>query len=273
MQIRKVLITGAAGYLAGFVIERLRPHYELMLTDRIEPRPGSADLQVGVSPASPAPGTRPADGSAPQLRFIPGDITEYADVERACTGQDAVVHLVALVRERFDKPPWLFADVMVKGTWNVAEACVKQGVQRLVNISSIVASGSPLNRDRPYQVGDPAEFRAGDLSYCLAKHLGEQIGNAYHQAHGLSVIHLRPGVIARDGRNAEPVPPAEPGAPWFMHVDPRDVAQAVERALASEIVHGCYQIVAGRQDGLYDWTGGADELGYRPVHNWPEITG
>ena len=119
MTIKKILITGAAGYLAGFIIQRLRPKYELTLTDRVEPKPEFRDLP-----------------------FMQADITNYAEIEKVCEGHDAVVHLVALVRERFDKPAWLFADVMVKGTWNVAEACAVGGVQRLVNISSISACTS-----------------------------------------------------------------------------------------------------------------------------------
>ncbi len=245
----KVLITGAAGYLSGFIVERLRSQYELTLTDRVEPR---SDFEG--------------------LPFVPGDITSYTDVERACAGQEAVVHLVALVRERHDKPLGLFADVMVKGTWNVAEACAKQGVKRLVNISSIAACGSPLTRDQPYRVGAPSQFRQGDLYYALAKHLGEQIGHAYHQAHGLSVIHIRPGVIAGDGRNPGPQAPEKPAGPWFVYVDPRDVAQAVQRALETQDVrYGCYNIVAGRRDAAFDWTQASQELGYRPEHNWPEI--
>jgi len=165
----------------------------------------------------------------------------------------------------------LFSDVMVKGTWNITEACVKQGVKRLVNISSIVACGWPLGSDQPYRVDDPSRFRPGDLSYCLAKHVGEQVGYAYHQAYGLSVIHLRPGVIAGDGLNPGPKAPEDPRKPWFVYVDPRDIAQAVERALETDVAYGCYQIVAGRRDTLFDWAQAAQELGYRPEHNWPEI--
>lgn len=245
----KVLITGAGGYLAGFVIEQLRLTHDLTLTDRVEPRPAFKDLP-----------------------FVRGDITAYPDVERACIGQEAVVHLVALVRERFDKPPGLFADVMVKGTWNVAEACVKLGVKRLVNISSIAACGRPLTPHQPYRVGDASRFGPGDLYYSLAKHLGEQIGTAYHQAHGLRVIHLRPGVIAGDGRNPGPQAPETPDGPWFVYVHPRDVAQAIRRALETQDVsYGCYNIVAGREDAAFDWRPANEELGYSPEHNWPEI--
>ena len=253
MKTKKVLITGAAGYLARFVIARLRANYELTLTDWVDviAQPDRSDLQG--------------------IRFIRGDITCESDIENACEGQDAVVHLVALVRERAGKPPSLFADVMVKGTWNVAEACVKHGVQQLVNISSISMCGAPVNSERAYRVGEPSHFTTGDLSYALSKSLGEQIGLAYHQAHGLRVIHLRPGVIAGDGRNPGPQRPDNTAEPWFVYVDPHDVAQAVECALASDIAYGAYHIVAGRQDSKFDWTSAAQELGYAPEYNWPEI--
>ena len=253
MEIKKVLITGAAGYLASFVIARLRSEYELTLTDWVDVKaqPDRSDLQG--------------------IRFIRGDITCDSDIAHACEGQDAVVHLVALVRERFDKPAWLFADVMVKGTWNVAEACVKHDVQRLVNISSISMCGSPVSSEQAYRVGEPSCFTTGDLHYALSKSLGEQIGHAYHQAHGLHVIHLRPGVIAGDGHNPGPQRPEDTTKPWFAYVDPRDVAQAVECALASDIAYGAYHIVAGRQDSKFDWTSATQELGYVPEYNWPEI--
>jgi nucleoside-diphosphate-sugar epimerase len=248
MNIRNVLVTGAAGYLGRFVVERLRPAYTLRLFDRTTPSFPTDDREVHR-----------------------GDVTLYDDVVRACEGQDAVVHLIALVRERFDKPPSLFADVMVKGTWNVAEACVRNGVPLLVNISSIVACGWPADTSSAYRVGSPSRFRAADLHYCLAKRLGEEIGAAYHEAHGLRIIHLRPGVIAGDGLNREPERPAGAPAFWFTHVDPRDVAQAVERALCTDLRAGTYQIVAGRDDALFDWRPARDELGYAPAHNWPDI--
>ena len=254
MTIRKILITGAAGYLAGFIIQRLRSKYELTLTDRIEPKPDFKDLP-----------------------FVQGDITNYAEIEKICEGQDAVVHLVALVRERFDKPAWLFADVMVKGTWNIAEACAAGGVQRLVNISSISACSPLPGGELPYRVGAPFRFNPGGLHYALAKYLGEQVGEAYYQAHGLSVIHLRPGVIAGDGLNPGPKAPASldqtrPTEPWFVYVDPRDVAQAVELAIeAQDVMYGSYNVVAGREDSQFDWKQTAQELGYRPEHNWHEI--
>ena len=205
------------------------------------------------------------------LPFVRADVTSSADVDAVCAGQDAVVHTVALVRGREERSPSDFVDVMVKGTWHAAEACLRQGVGRLVNVSSIVSIGSPRDRDWAYQVDDPSQFRAADLYYCLSKSLGEQVGLAFHQAQGLSVIHIRPGVIAGDGVNQGPKAPEQPSGPWFMYVDPRDVAQAVELAIESDLAYGTFQIVAGREDSLYDWKDAAQRLRYRPEHNWQEI--
>ncbi len=249
MAINKILITGACGYLARFIVERLQSPYQLTLADIVEP---------------------PHQFS--NTRFIKTDVTKAAEIEEACIDQDAVIHLVALVRERHGKPASLFADVMVKGTWNVAEACIKRGVQKLINISSISACHPIPGGKLPYQVGDEFHFGIGDLYYSLAKHLGEQIGLAYHQAHGLNVIHIRPGVIAGDGHNPGPSPPDIVTEPWFVYVHPRDIAQCVACAIETETVrYGTYNAVAGRTDSRFDWKQANQELGYSPQHNWPEI--
>ena len=121
----------------------------------------------------------------------------------------------------------------------MAEACAQQRVKCLVNISRISACAPLSDSDLPYCVGDPFQFGQSGLSYALAKYLGEQIGPAYYQAHGLNIIHLRPGVIAGNGLNPGPTTPNAPKAPWFVYVDPRDVAQAVERALETqEVMYG-----------------------------------
>jgi nucleoside-diphosphate-sugar epimerase len=65
----KVLLTGAAGYQASYIIRRLRAKYDLTLFDRAAPREEFSDLP-----------------------FISGDITRLEDVERAMENCDAVVH-------------------------------------------------------------------------------------------------------------------------------------------------------------------------------------
>jgi hypothetical protein len=39
----------------------------------------------------------------------------------------------------------------------------------------------------------------------------------------------------------------------------------------STLRYGTYHIVAGCSDGMFDWSSAAEDLGYSPQHNWPEI--
>jgi nucleoside-diphosphate-sugar epimerase len=244
---KPVLITGASGYLGGFVVQALAGAAPLRLFDR-------------VPPASLPPG---AD-------FRSGDIADLAGVEDAMQGCGAVVHLVALVRGRQQRSLDDFAKVMVQGTWNVFEAAVRCQVERVVNCSSIVAGR--FRGDRRNRVSDPPEYSAGDLRYALSKTLGEEIGRAYHVAHGLPVVHIRPGVIAGDGVNADPRAPDKPAGLWFLYVDPRDAAAAIVRALAPDApAYGTFAVVADRPDSTIDLTPTREQLGYRPQFNWPDI--
>jgi NAD+ dependent glucose-6-phosphate dehydrogenase len=242
-----ILITGASGYLGGFVVQALAGTAPLRLFDRVPP----ANLPVGAE-------------------FRAGDVADLPGLEAAMQGCAAVVHLVALVRGREQRPLADFERVMVHGTWNLFEAAVHCQVGRVVNCSSIVAGR--FQGDRRNRVSDPPEYAAGDLRYALGKALGEEMGRAYHVAYGLPVIHIRPGIIAGDGANPGPAAPAAAAGLWFLYVDPRDVAGAIARALAADApTYGTFAILADRPDTTIDLTATREQLGYQPRFNWPEI--
>ena len=112
----KVLITGANGHLAPFVIARLRDRYQLTLTSGSEPSKTNRDIP-----------------------FIKADLADYEKVVKSLEGQDVVIHMASVLNNRLELPPTAFADAMVKGTWHIAEGCVRHGVRRLIHISSILA--------------------------------------------------------------------------------------------------------------------------------------
>ena len=178
MTITNVLLTGGAGYLSSFIIAAVKETYQQTLVDRV-----------------------PIDSELPSIQ---GDICDLDAVLKAAEHQDAIVHTVALVRGRSANSASDFADIMVKGTWHVLEACVQHKTKRLVNVSSIVANGYTAPSARPLLPGDAVAYRPGDLNYCISKKIGEVLAMAYAQAHSTSAIHLRPGVIAGDGANPGP---------------------------------------------------------------------
>ena len=68
----RVLVTGASGGLAPFVIRALWERHEVVLMSR-----------------------RPPPAEFPTLPWVQGDITVFADCQRAVQGIDAIQHLAA----------------------------------------------------------------------------------------------------------------------------------------------------------------------------------
>jgi nucleoside-diphosphate-sugar epimerase len=149
--------------------------------------------------------------------FIEGSILDRETLQRSLAGIDCVVHIAAWhgiheatrARDVYD-----FWDLNVTGTFNVFEAAVRAGVQRIVFISSTSVS-----------------HWAG--VYGHTKVLGEEIARVYAQRHGMNVITLRPRAFIPSW-NREVYRSFVDWAKWYwrgaVHID--DVSQAVLRAVA-----------------------------------------
>ncbi len=243
----RVLVTGAAGYLGSELYRELTGDFALTLVDVVPP----------------------SDAGARKL-WLPCDLTDQASVTGLVAGHDAVVHTVAIVRNRAGLPIAPFLDVTVGGTWNVLDAAARGGVGRVVNISSIVAGGA--HDETPVGTDGWGPLAPSDLYYGLSKRLGEVIADSYAAAYpAMSVVNLRPVMIAGDGQNAEPAPSPD-GIPRFMHVDVRDVARAVRAALmTTPAPTGAYNVTAARSDSVYDWTSAQTDLGFTAENNWEQV--
>ena len=75
-------------------------------------------------------------GDVGQIQPVRCDVTSKADVAAALKGADAAVNLVGVL---FETPSRKFQSQHIDGSRNVAEACVAQGVGRLVQVSAIGA--------------------------------------------------------------------------------------------------------------------------------------
>src|SRR5262245_32721777 len=82
-----------------------------------------------------------------------GDITQTDILDAALKGVDAVFHLAALWLLQCHEFPRSAFDTNVKGTFNVLDACVRNGVKRLVWSSSASVYGDaveePMTEDHP----------------------------------------------------------------------------------------------------------------------------
>ena len=115
-----------------------------------------------------------------------GDILHSDILNQAMTKKDGVFHFAALWLLQCQEFPRSAFDVNIRGTFNVMEACLNQGVERLVYSSSASVYGDavrePMDEDHPYN---------NKNFYGATKIAGEAMMTAYHHQYGLNYVGLR----------------------------------------------------------------------------------
>ncbi len=176
---RRVLVTGATGFLGGNLARRLRE--------------AGADVAVLVRSRK-----RLAFDIEAFAEFFEGDLGDEAAVEKAVAGSTYVFHCAAVTT---NKATWEqhYEDTVV-ATRNLCDAAVSAGVKRLVHISSVAVYGFDDAYDG--RVIDEATPLATDVDpwspYTRAKIEAE--GTARGFGDRLAVTVLRPGILYGPGR-------------------------------------------------------------------------
>lgn len=223
----KVLVTGSHGFIGRALVERLeREGYALRTFDR------------------------PASAVAGREHF-PGDLRDVFAVRQAVQGVEMVLHLGALASDYRHAEEVL--EVNVQGTWNVLQACVECGVQRVVYFSSINALGCVGGHRPPeYLPLDDFHPRHPMTPYQLSKHLGEEVCRSYSERYGIVTLCLRPTYVVDTTnppwwwRRASP----ERYVEWakdelWAYVDLQDVCDAVLQAMRVEgVLHDAFLLSA-----------------------------
>ncbi|MEZ5849032.1 MAG: NAD-dependent epimerase/dehydratase family protein [Hyphomicrobiaceae bacterium] len=115
-----------------------------------------------------------------------GDITQTDLLDAALKGADGVFHFAALWLLQCHEFPRMAFETNVKGMFNVLDACVKNGVKRLVWSSSASVYGDaveePMTEDHPFN---------NKNFYGATKICGEAMARAYHYRYGLDYVGLR----------------------------------------------------------------------------------
>jgi len=210
----KFLLTGAAGFIGGYVARQLKEHGQTVRAFDVRERDIGAD------------------------EWILGDLRDLALLERAVDGVDRVIHLAAIPASR-PREEWPHVvDVNVRGTYLLMEAMARRGVRRIVFASSACVLGGVCNwRYRPLPLYLPFDEDAlvdADEPYSLSKRVNELTAMMFLRhgffdtaialrfwnvrdavTHGLGILH-HPTVL-------------------FATVHPYDAAQAVRLAALSSL--------------------------------------
>lgn len=128
-----------------------------------------------------------------------GQVDGATTWQAALEGCDVVIHLAArvhIMRDKAQDPLTEFRRVNTQGTIRLAQECVKAGVRRMVNVSSIGVNG-------PSTLGE-SKFSDADLPdphnpYSLSKWEAEQALRSMHEQGVIEVVTVRPPLIYGPG--------------------------------------------------------------------------
>jgi len=163
---KKVLVTGATGFLGKYVVEELVEH----------------GYQVRAFGRNRAIGRSLVNAS---VTFIQGDLTNQEDLTKACQEMDMVVHAGALSTVW---GPWEdFYQTNVLGTKYVLEACREAKIERLVYVSSPSIYAAPRDQLDIKESDAPQENRLNN--YIRSKLASEKLFKDYPD---VSSVILRP---------------------------------------------------------------------------------
>lgn len=225
---KRVVVTGGSGRLGREVIKiLLTGDYEVLSIDV------TSDEDTNV-------------------KFHCIDLTDRNAVCDALSGADCVIHLGA-VPGPLAQPEADTFRTNVLSTWNVAEAAVLHGLERIVFASSVFTLGwhQDANAFHPEYLPVDEEHPLSPLeAYGLSKVVGEEVMSSVSRRTGIATVSLRiMNVIQTDGYNALPWPTPTPESPvqytHWAYVDVRDAAKACCQALeAPTISHEAMYIAA-----------------------------
>ena len=177
MAARKVLVTGADGFIGSHLTEALV-------------RAGHDVRAFVLYNSFNSWGW--LDGCAPEIKgqfqVIAGDVRDPQSVADAMRGCDAVLHLAALIAIPYSyHAPSSYVDTNIKGTLHVVQAARDLGVSKVVHTSTSEVYGTaqfvPITEDHPLTAQSP---------YAASKIGADKLMDSFHRTYGLPVTIVRP---------------------------------------------------------------------------------
>ncbi|MBM3610770.1 MAG: NAD-dependent epimerase/dehydratase family protein [Alphaproteobacteria bacterium] len=172
---KKLVVVGGAGLIGSHTVDALLKEdiKELIIYDNFV-RGTYGNIETALKD--------------PRVRVfeIGGDICQTDILNQAFKSVDGVFHFAALWLLQCHEFPRSAFNVNIEGTFNILDACVQQGVKRLVYSSSASVYGDavrePMDEDHPF---NNTNF------YGATKIAGEAMARAYYHRYKLPFVGLR----------------------------------------------------------------------------------
>ena len=181
LDMRKVLVTGAAGFIGFHLAKRLIGNGEMVIgLDNVN---DYYDVSLKHARLSRLEGHD-------NFRFIKGDICDRQIISRLFADEqfDCVVNLAAQAGVRYSlKNPYAYIDSNIVGFMNILEGCRHNGVRHLVYASSSSVYGA--NTKMPFSVHHNVDHPVS--LYAATKKANELMAHTYSSLYGLPTTGLR----------------------------------------------------------------------------------
>ena len=211
---KRVLVTGAGGFIGSHLAERLVTA-------------GARTRAMVRYTSSGSWGWLDASSSKGEMEVVASDITDADGVREALRGVEVVFHLAALIGIPYSyHAPRSYVRTNVEGTLNVLQAARDEGVGRVVHTSTSEVYGTalrvPIDEDHPLQ---------GQSPYSASKIAADKMAEAFHRSFGLPVAVVRP----------------------FNTFGPRQSARAVIPTVVSQLLAGAEELKLGNLSPTRDF--------------------
>jgi NAD dependent epimerase/dehydratase len=205
---KKVLVTGAEGFIGSHLTERL---VELGADVTALAQYNSFNSWGWIDTFDKK--------IKESINVVTGDIREYDGMKRIIKGQEVVLHLAALIAIPYSYlSPMAYVRTNVEGTTNVLEACRDYNVEKIVHTSTSETYGTalyvPIDEKHPMQ---------GQSPYSASKIGADKMAESYYKSFNMPIATLRP----------------------FNTYGPRQSARAVIPTIISQILAGKTEIKLG----------------------------
>lgn len=217
-----ILITGGTGFIGTHLIQELKKY----------------DYTIFVLSRNPT-------HQISDVHLIKGNITEPQTLSKALSNIDAVFHNAALAIDSGRKKE--ISCINVTGTRNLAEACTKNNVTKIIYTSSAGVYGFPNSREPLIETSPKHPMNP----YQLSKLEGEEV---LHSFKDLKTSIIRPPLVLGNGGMGSKVvvenlkqhrmPYIGSGTNLIPIVHPADVAQCLRLALEKDTKGETFNVVS-----------------------------
>jgi NAD dependent epimerase/dehydratase len=214
---KRVLVTGSEGFIGSHLVERL---VELGARVRAFVLYNSFNSWGWLETLD--------EETLRSVEIFPGDVRDEERVAKACEGQEAVLHLAALIGIPYSyHAPSSYVQTNVSGTLNVLQAALRHAVPSVVVTSTSEVYGTaqfvPITEQHPL---------VGQSPYAATKIAADQLAISFQRTYGLPVSILRP----------------------FNTFGPRQSARAIIPTVLAQALGGARQIRVGSVHPTRDFT-------------------